>query len=107
MRALGVGLAVGADNVAPDITANVVVYLESVCSKHLRYRVAESVVAGGAMSGADDDLVIEHAARTAGMAIEQQGVAIGVSQLAQHGVERGVIGIVKLEIGRASCRERV
>jgi hypothetical protein len=47
------------------------------------------------MPRADDHLVVAHAARAAGVAVQEQGVAVDGAQLGEQALRGGVVGIVE------------
>src|SRR5262249_48279846 len=91
-------------DVSPRVAAHVLVGLEAVAGEDGPHRLGEGGGAGDAVPGADDDLVVMHAARASCVAVEEDGEAVLLAELAQELVESRVVGVVVraqalLEIG--------
>src|SRR5215475_10678211 len=91
-------------DVSPRVAAHVLVGLEAVAGEDGPHRLGDGGGAGDAVPGADDDLVVMHAARASCVAVEEDGEAVLLAELAQELVESRVVGVVVraqalLEIG--------
>src|SRR5262249_59660838 len=100
----GGGLPRRGHDVSPRVAAHVLVGLKAVAGEDGPHRLGEGGGAGGAVPGADDDLVVVHAARASGVAVEEDGEAVLLPELTQELVESRVVGVIMraealLEIG--------
>ena len=72
----GLGLAVRRHDVAAGVAADVLVHLEAVAGEDRRHRLGQRQRARGVVTRADDHLVVLHPPGAAGVAVEQQRVAV-------------------------------
>ncbi len=98
------GLAEGGHDVAAGVAGDVLVDLEAVAREDAGHRGHDLRGAGGVVARADDHLVVLHPPRAAGVAVQQQGVAVRPVQLGQELLEGRVVGVVeraqaRLEVG--------
>ena len=87
----GLGLAERGHDIAAGIAGDVIVHLEAVAGEDRAHRGGELRRAGGLVARADDHLVVLHPAGAAGVAVEEQRVAVGVAELAEQAVQGRVV----------------
>ena len=100
MLAVAGGFPEGHHQIAAGVPADVVMHLEAVPCEGRGDGFHQGLVARRAPPRSNDDLVVLHAPRAAGVPVNEQGVAVGGANLAQQAFEAGVVRVViRLQAG--------